>query len=117
RSDDAGNLQQASNPAATYTYAYDALGRLNSDQQNITGLMSDTPGSTDVEYINQYNNVDALTETQAKINGVNDFKNTYSYADPSGLANPYGRLRSITQQGVTGGNTLAAKRADFTYND
>jgi RHS repeat-associated protein len=98
----AGYLSQATDPSGTYNYEYDALGRVTEEEQDIEGL---TPV---VKYASVYDGPNRLDYIQSEIGGTDDFKNTYGY-------DAWGRISSLIQQGG-GGNTVAGKRADFTYN-
>ena len=100
--DAVGNLLSASDPNATYAYTPDALGRLTSQTQQITGL---TP---EIELDYHYNANSQQTQVAAKVGGTNDFVNDYTYDNT-------GRLTQLTQQGQ-GGNAVAEKRVDFGYN-
>jgi len=102
--DAAGRLSEATDPSGTYNYSYDALGRLTNQEQAIDGL---TPH---IQYASLYNGASQPTQLQATVGTSSDFKNSYSY---DSLA----RLSAVIQQSVTGGNAVAAKRADFAYND
>jgi RHS repeat-associated protein len=99
----AGELVSASDPAATYTYSYDALSRVTSEGQTIAGL---TPGIT---YESIYDALSRRTELQAVVGGTDDFQNTYTYDNLS-------RLTRLQQQDVGGGNVVADKRIDFAYD-
>jgi len=99
----AGQLASVDDAWADYDYTYDKLGRLTSEVQSITGL---TP---DITLQNQYDAMGNRTQLQALIGSTSDLKNTYVY-------NALSQLTSVRQQGVSGGNTVAQKRADFTYD-
>ena len=102
--DAAGRLDSATDPAATYGYDYDALGRTTYESQsfaNFTALL---------EYERAFDGAHQLTTLEAIIAGTADFKNIYTYDDLN-------RLDRVTQQGVSGGNAVAEKRADFAYNN
>jgi YD repeat-containing protein len=102
--DAAGRLDQASDPQSAYGYDYDALGRVTYESQSIAGL------SPLIEYNRVFDGANQVTSLQAIIAGTADFKNLYTYDNLN-------RLSQVTQQGVTGGNAVAAKRADFAYNN
>jgi RHS repeat-associated protein len=101
--DAAGQLTEASDPAATYEYVYDALGRLLSETQDLAGL---TP---DIELQRTYDAGSRQTELQAIVGGTADLKNTFTHDALS-------RVTGVTQQGTSGGNAVAVKRVDFAYN-
>jgi RHS repeat-associated protein len=50
------------------------------------------------------------TSLEATVNGTADFQNGYSY-------DALNEMLEVAQQGASGGNAVAAKRVDFTYND
>jgi YD repeat-containing protein len=100
--DNAGQLQEASDPAATYDYAYDNLGRVTSETQAIAGL------SPAIGYQSQYDALGNRLDLLALLDATADFHNTYVYDDLS-------RLISLAQAGVSGGNAIAEKRVDFAY--
>jgi RHS repeat-associated protein len=56
-----------------------------------------------------YNADSRRTQLTGLIAGTNDFRNTYTYDNLQ-------RLTSLNQQQVTGGHTIAAKRANFVYD-
>src|SRR3989339_301076 len=92
----AGEMLTASDPAATYTYVYDNLGRLSSITQEIDGV---TPT---VVMAQQYSISGARSELSTTLGGTADFKNTYAFDD-------FARLSRLDQSGVTGGNAVAEK--------
>jgi len=102
--DVAGRLDSATDPAATYGYDYDALGRSTYESQSFANF------SALLEYERAFDGAHQLTSLQAIIAGTADFKNLYTYDDLN-------RLDRVTQQGIGGGNAVAAKRADFAYNN
>jgi RHS repeat-associated protein len=91
-------------PAHDYMYQYDALDRLVSEFQWVTGL-NEVVGFT--SQFDQSGNRREMT-AQFIVNMPWDFVNHYSY---DGL----NRLTQITQQGL-GDNAVAAKRVNFTYD-
>ena len=101
--DAASQLTAASDPAASYGYTLDNLGRVTSDTQTITGL------TFDIEYQSQYNANGRRTQLLAVLDGTADFKNTYLYDNLS-------RLTGLNQQDTSGGSVVADKRIDFAYN-
>jgi RHS repeat-associated protein len=58
----------------------------------------------------QYNPAGQRTEMAATIDGTPDFVDDYSY-------NAAGQVISVTEHGVTGGDAVANKEIDLTYND
>jgi RHS repeat-associated protein len=101
--DAAGQLTQASDPAATLAYAYDDLGRTTSETQTIAGL---TP---QLGFTSTYDANSNRLSLASTIGGTADFKNTYTY-------DHLDRLTRLVQEDVAGGNVLADKRVDFQYN-
>ena len=99
--DDAGQLTSVADPDSAY--AYDALGR-------VTEVDNDgTPDAPHVVLAMTYDAASRRTGLSATIDAMADFANTYSY-------DHLGRLTRVDQLGQTGGNSVAAKRGDFTYN-
>ena len=101
--DNANQLTGADDPDAEYDYLYDNVGHVTSITADLAGL---TP---DVILAPQYNANGLRTVLQATIGSTADFKNDYEYDNLS-------RLKKLTQQDVGGGNTVADKRVEFTYN-
>jgi RHS repeat-associated protein len=99
----ASQLTAASDPAATYGFTLDNLGRVTTESQDLSGL---TP---QLQYVSTYDAASRRTQLQAKIGGTNDFKNTFTYDNLH-------RLTKLEQQDVGGGNVVADKRFDFAYN-
>ncbi len=97
-----GDLEQTSDPDATYEYTYDDLGRVTGYVQNLAGL---TP---EIEFVSQYNSASRRELLQAILDGDEDFQNTYAYDDLQ-------RLSTLIQQSGAD-NVVAAKRIDFNYN-
>jgi RHS repeat-associated protein len=101
--DAASRLTSASDPAASYAYAYDNLDRIKSVTHDLAGL------SFDVDVTSAYNAASDRTQVKATVGGAADFVNDYLYDNLH-------RLTQIKQHGVTGGNTVAEKRVDFAYD-
>jgi RHS repeat-associated protein len=101
--DAAGQLTAASDLAADYTYTYDALGRATTLTHDIVGLGSQ---------VIMNHTFDALgnrTQLAATIGGTADFVTEYTY-------DALRRMTRIQQHGVSGGNAVAEKRIDLTYD-
>jgi len=98
-----GNLLSTANSKATYTYTYDDLGRITSETQSFDDL---TPT---VVLAYQYDDVGNVTQVSATVGGTADYVTDYIY-------DALGRVTSVQQHGVTGGNTVAEKRIDFSYD-
>ncbi len=88
--------------AATYENVYDNLGRVTQQTQTF----SDSPT---IVLTYQYDANGNVTETAATIGGTADYVIEYTYDD-------LGRATSIQQHGVSGGNAVAEKRIDLTYD-
>jgi len=99
-----GELLSASDPAAEYTFDYDALGRVTSVTQEIDGL---TPT---VVMEHEYDVLGRRAVLATTLGSSDDFRNTYAFDD---LA----RLARIDQAEVSGGNAVAPKRIDFSHDD
>lgn len=101
---DSGNqLTSVSDPAATYNYMYDRLGQMLTDTQSLTGL------SASIIVSRNYDVLGNLTQAAATLGANTDYVNNYSYDSLQ-------RVTQITQQGELGGNSVAAKRVDLSYN-
>jgi len=98
-----GNVLTASDAAAEYEYVYDALGRVVEETQDIDGL---TPV---IVFSYQYSAVGLRTQTAATIGGVADAVTDYFH-------DPLGRVTLVEQHGVQGGNEVAEKRIDLSYD-
>ena len=101
--DAVGELTSASDPNATYTYTYDPLGRTVTTSGQIAAL---TPA---VVLTGGYDDAGNLTQIAATIDRAADVVNNYQYDSA-------GRMTEATQAGVTGGNAVAPKQADLSYN-
>jgi RHS repeat-associated protein len=98
-----GQLLSAQDSSSALAYTYDAYGRLTSVDNN------GTPGLPDVVLNYSYDTAGREASSNATVNGVTDFTNTYQY---DGLS----RQTEVAQSGTTGGNAVAEKRVDFAYN-
>lgn len=96
-------VTSASDASSSYTFTYDNLGRATAQTVNLTGL---TP---QVSFTNVFDTGSRQTSQAVTIGSTADLKNEWTYDNLS-------RLTRVTQQGQSGGNTVQAKRADFTYN-
>lgn len=96
-------LTAASDPDSSYACTYDNLGRLLSVDNDGTG------GVPRVILSSAYDAEGNRTSLSATIDSTDDFSNSYHF-------DALNRVRRILQQGVTGGNTVAEKRIDRTYN-
>ncbi|NLF08266.1 MAG: RHS repeat-associated core domain-containing protein [Pirellulaceae bacterium] len=101
--DPAGRMLTAQDDAASYEYVYDSLGRVVEETQTLAGL---TPV---IVFSYQYSAVGLRTQTDATIGGLADAVTDY-------LHDPLGRVTKIEQYGVQGGNAVAEKRIDLTYD-
>ena len=101
--DPEGDLLSASDPSASYAYAYNSMGENTSAAASITGL---APTAT----LNQSYDFDGnRTQLAATIGTTADFANSYSY-------DSFGEMTSVQQAGVTGGVAVAPKLVNFSYN-
>ena len=98
-----GQLTSAASPDSAYAYTYDGEGRTTSVDNN------GTPTVPDVVLSSQYDSNGNRTQLSASIAGTADFLNTYAY-------NALNELTQLVQQGQTGGNAVATKGANITYN-
>jgi RHS repeat-associated protein len=101
--DDAGQLVDADDPAASYGYTPDGLGRTQTETQSFSGF------SPLITYDQKFNDDSTVTSLESIVGETADFKNTYV---PDNLQ----RIVQVTQHG-NGGNTAAEKRMDFAYNE
>ncbi len=107
-------LTAAYDDASGYSYQYDSLGQMTA-VDNLGGQTHGTAYVPDVLLNYGYyadGNEQTLSATigaTAGVGGTADFKNTYAY-------NAAQWLTSVTQQGQTDGNAVAAKRANFNYD-
>jgi RHS repeat-associated protein len=96
-------LTEVSDAAATYDYGYDNLDRPTMLTLSLAGL------STPVILTETYDSDGNRLGLSANVNGTADFANTFGYDDLN-------RLIQAQQTGQTGGNAVAPKQADFTYD-
>ena len=101
--DSAGRITSESDAVSSVAYVYDSTGRIASTTQSSVG------GPT-VVLAYQYDSAGRRTQMAATIDGTADFVDDYVY-------DSLGRVVSVTEHGVTGGNAVADKTIDFTYND
>ncbi|PQO43499.1 RHS repeat-associated core domain-containing protein [Blastopirellula marina] len=101
--DAASQLIEASDSAATYTFTYDNLGRNTSTEHDLAAL------GFDVVIDEAYDALGRRTSLTAEIDGTEDLENTYAY-------DYLNRMTQVTQAGQSGGNAVAEKRVDFTYD-
>jgi RHS repeat-associated protein len=97
----AGQLLTASDPDSSYEYAYDNLGR-------VTQIDIDNGGPI-VVLTQTFDAAGNRTSLAAEVDSTDDFLNTYTY-------DHLHRMTRVTQEGQSGGNTVAEKRVDFAYN-
>lgn len=101
--DAANQLVAAADPAASYTYTYDKLGRLTTETQDLEGL---APLLT---FARAYDANGNRTSVAATIGATADYLTNYTFDNLN-------RVTRITQAGQYGGNTVAEKRFDMVYN-
>jgi RHS repeat-associated protein len=101
--DKANQLTTVVDPAATYGYVYDKLGRVTQNTATLAAVsQSFTLDMT-------YDLVGRRESLKAKIGATKDLQNDYVY---DGLS----RLKELKQQDQAGGNVVADKRVDFRYD-
>jgi RHS repeat-associated protein len=98
--DAAGQLLSATDDDSSYQYEYDLLGR-------VIEIMIDNGGPI-VVLTQGFDANGNRTSLAAEIDSVDDFLTNYTF---DGL----GRITRITQEGQSGGNTVAEKRVDLSY--
>ncbi|MBM4002523.1 MAG: hypothetical protein FJ295_04435 [Planctomycetes bacterium] len=96
-------LTSASDSDSDYAVTFDNLGRV------LTVNNSGTSGVPTVVLTSAYDTSGNRTSLSSTINSTADLKNTYTF---DGL----NCITRVDQQGQTGGNTVAEKRVDFSYN-
>jgi RHS repeat-associated protein len=101
--DKVGNLENVSDPTATYVFQYDELGRETNITANISGF------SHTIELDQDFDAADNRTKLAAEIGGADDFLNDYTYDALNRL------VRVRQQQGIGGGYEVAPKRVEFSY--
>jgi len=101
--DAASQLTSASDPEATYNFDYDNLGR----NTGITHDLADL--GFDVIVSEEYDALGRRTSLAAEIDGTDDLINTYAY-------DYLNRMTQVTQGSQSGGNVVAEKRVDFSYD-
>jgi fibronectin-binding autotransporter adhesin len=101
--DSAGRITSESDAYSSVTYVYNDAGQITSTTQ--TSL--DGP---EVTLTYQYDTAGRRTQMAAVIDGTADFVDDYVY-------DSLGRVISVTEHGVTGGNAVAEKEIDFAYDD
>lgn len=100
--DAASQLTSASDPDAALAYTYDGLGRMTSVDNN------GTPNVPHVVLNSTYDAASRRTNLSAVVASTADFSNSFVYDN-------LGRMTRVTQQGQTGGNSVADKRVDLAY--
>lgn len=95
-------LTSASDTYSAYAYTY------NSDNSVTQVDNNSTPTGPHVVLNIGYDNLNRKTSESATVAGTADYLNNYAYDAAS-------QLTQITQQGQSGGNSVAAKRVDYTY--
>ena len=105
--DSAGRITSESDAVSSVAYVYDSAGRLTSTTQSSVG------GPT-VTLAYQYDTAGHRTQMAATVDHPQagtraDFVDDYAY-------DSLGRVVSVTEHGVTGGNAVAAKQIDLAYD-
>ncbi len=100
--DAVGQRVSVQDAAAIYEYEHDDLGRIVEETQTF-------PDSPTIVLTYDYDDLGRVTETACTVGGTADYVIEYTYDD-------LGRATSIAQHGLTGGNAVAEKRIDLTYD-
>ena len=100
----ASELQSVSDTYSTLAYARDSLGRVTSVDN------AGTPGVPNVVLDHAFDDHSNTVQTAATVGGTADFVNDYQL-------DLLGRVTRIEQTSQPGGNAVADKRVDLTYND
>ena len=98
-----GELLTASDPAASYAYSYDAMGRITTITENIAGL------APTIVLSQQFDLDGNRTQFSSTIGDSADFLDSYTY-------NALNEMTQVSQSGVSGGDAVAAKLVNFSYN-
>ena len=102
-----GELLAAADDASSYTFSYNSLGRQTSADNG------GTPDVPEVLLASSYGTLGNRATLDATIDptdsNVSDFQNSY-------LADGFGRIGTIEQTSAEGGDYVADKRVDLTYN-
>ena len=100
--DNLGEMTSASDATGTFGFQYDLAGRVLASTVALTGVASTVTFNQTYDYNGDRTGLSAVIGTTP------DFSNTYSYDN-------LGELTQIEQTG-TGGNTVADKQVDLTYD-
>ncbi|TWT29628.1 RHS repeat domain-containing protein [Blastopirellula retiformator] len=101
--DAASQLVSVTDASAAYDFTYDRLGRITSTEYDLAAL------GYDVVLDQAYDALNRRIRLAAEIDGTDDLLSEYAY-------DFLNRMTQVTQAGQTGGNTVAEKRVDFTYD-
>jgi RHS repeat-associated protein len=101
--DSANQLTSASDPAAAYSYVYDNLGRATQITHDYASL------TANIVLAQTFDAASRRTSLSATIGATTDFLTSWQYDN-------LGRTTRIDQAGQPGGNAVAEKRIDFSYN-
>ncbi len=102
--DTASRVASVSDGDSEWTWQYDVFGNVATSTQDNDDLAGP------VTFESRYDAAGRRVRYEVDINGTDDFVNDYTY-------DSLGRVVKITQSGVSGGNTVSEKRADFGYSD
>ncbi len=100
--DSAGRITSEADANSADTYAYDSAGNLASATESL-------PDGPTVVLTYQYDSAGNRTQMASTIDGVADFVDDYTYDSA-------GDVISVVEHGVTGGDAVANKEIDLTYN-
>ena len=100
-----GQMRTASDSAATYSYEHDLFGRIT----QITHDLPSTVFDPQIVMSQTFDLNDNRLQLGTTIAGTSDFVTDYQF-------DKLNRLTQVTQHGVAGGNALANKRVDLSYD-
>ena len=101
--DSKGLLTQVSDPASTYSYAYDKLDRPTTLTLSLAGL------PTPVVLTESYDAAGNRLNLSANVNGTGDFANSFGYDDLN-------RLIQVQQANQNTGNAIATKSVNLSFD-
>lgn len=95
---------------ADYSFAYDNLDRVTQSTTDLVGMSTSQLVFQEFAYDANSRRTEAKASSGSALgSATKDYKNTYVY-------NAAGQLDYLTQQGQSGGNTVAEKYVDYAYD-